>query len=205
MSRTLEDVRNALKAAQGHRTVAAKSLGMSRQGLESWIDRYPELTSLVRNQCLRASYKQAATDPLGALVAYTYEQLRAGLMTHNEAAEYVSQQLGKHISSGAWRHRVARWAERHGLIPVGQRDSGDLNRPKKCRKCGEIKQRSEFYSRSKTTPSKRDSLCKQCRNQTVLAYIKQRYQTDPEYRSKMLERSRQYWKRRSHDGSTAPT
>ena len=51
-------------------------------------------------------------------LAISYEQLRGGRLSDNEASLFAAALLEQRIGRAAWRRRVDRWATRHGLPPV---------------------------------------------------------------------------------------
>ncbi len=55
------------------------------------------------------------------LTDYTYIMLHNRRMTHNQAADLVSDALHKDVTKDAWRMRIKKWAERQELPPVAQR------------------------------------------------------------------------------------
>ncbi len=52
------------------------------------------------------------------ILSLTYALLKHKQMTHIQAAELASEELGRTFTETAWRLRVKRWAEKRGLDPV---------------------------------------------------------------------------------------
>ncbi len=75
----------------------------------------PELTS-VDHQRLDHTlttverYVAQWDDPTELALAISYEQLRLGQLTDAQAATFASALLDRHLTPGAWRKRVDRWA-----------------------------------------------------------------------------------------------
>jgi hypothetical protein len=76
---------------------------------------------------IRGPTKHAAKALEEDILEFTYKLLRDRRghgregMSHTEAAEFASQQLGRAISTNAWRMKLARWALKNKLPPVQQR------------------------------------------------------------------------------------
>ena len=71
----------------------------------------------------------------------------------------------------------------------------DDERTKYCPKCKTTKTASEFY-RAPSRPGGLQPRCKECANETVNVYRRQRTKNDPEYRERVNARRRElyyYW------------